>query len=228
MARSLRLHHELLLLALHDRKGTPAFGQMIHLGLGGAILTELLLEGRLRIVTEGGRRKKQFVEVVDARRMHDSALDAALARLASARRRASPQNTVSRIGGVKELRHLVARDLCRMGVLREAEQEILLLFRRRVYPTVDPAPERALIQRVKAALEGTAPLDERTAALVAVADVTHTLSAIYGRKERRALKARIRAVRDADVGSRAARQAIEAAAAAMTAAIVASSAAAAG
>lgn len=228
MSRHLRLHHELLLLALHDRKGTMAFGQMINLGLGGAILTELLLEGRARIVTEGARRKKDFVEVVDARPTHDAALDAALAKLSGAKRRASPSGTVSRIGNVKNLRHLVARDLCRRGILRETEQEVLLLFRRRVYPTVDPAPERALIQRVRAALEGTEPPSERTAALVAVADVTHALAAIYSRTERRALKNRIRAVRGADVGSQAARQAIEAAAAAMTAAIVASSAAAAG
>jgi golgi phosphoprotein 3 len=228
MSRSLRLHHELLLLALHDRKGTPAFGQMIHLGLGGAVLTELLLEERVRIVSEGGRRRKEYVEVVDTRRMHDLALDAALAKLSSAKRRATPQNTVSRIGGVKDLRHLVARDLCRMGILRETEQEILLLFRRRVYPTVDPAPERALVARVRAALEGSSSPDERTSALVAVADVTHTLAAIYDRRERKALKARIRAVRGADVGSRAARQAIEAAAAATTAAIVAANAAAAG
>lgn len=227
MSRRLRLHHELLLLSLHDRRGTQAFGQMINLGLGGAILTELLLEGRVRIVEEGSRRKKEFVEVVDTRPMHDLALDAALARLSAAKRRASPSGTVSRIGGVRNLRHLVARDLCRMGVLRETEQEILVLFRRRVYPTVDTGPERALIQRVRAVLAGTALPDERTAALVAVADVTKTLAAIYDRGERKALKDRIKAVRDADVGSRAARQAIEAAAAAMTAAIVAATTAAA-
>lgn len=221
MARVLRLHHELLLLALHDRKGTLAFGQMIHLGLGGAILTELLLEGRVRIVEEGGRRKKEFVEVVDRRRLHDSALDAALEKLASAKRRATPANTVSRIGQVKELRHLVARDLCRKGVLRETEQEILLLFRRRVYPTVDPSPERALVDRVRRALSGDAAPDERTAALIALADATSALGAIFDRKERKALKDRIRAVKDADVGSRAARKAVEAATAAVVASMVA-------
>ncbi len=224
MARVLRLHHEILLLALHDRKGTFAFGQMIHLGLGGAVLTELLLEGRVRIVEEG-RRKKEFVEVVDRRRLHDSALDAALDRLASAKRRATPANTVSRIGQVKELRRLVARDLCRKGVLRETEEEILLLFRRRVYPTVDPAPERALVERVRRTLEGEAPPNERTAALIALADATSLLGAIFDRKERKALKGRIRQLRDADVGSRAARQAVEAATAAVVASMVAVSAA---
>lgn len=228
MARVLRLHHELLLLALHDRKGTLAFGQMIHLGLGGAILTELLLEGRVRIVEAEGRRKKEFVEVVDRRGLHDSGLDAALQKLASAKRRATPATTVSRIGQVKGLRHLVARDLCRKGVLRETEEEILLLFRRRVYPTVDPAPERALVNRVRRTLSGEAPPEERTTALIALADATSTLGAIFDRKERRALKGRIRELRDADVGSRAARQAVEAATAALVASMAAATAASSG
>lgn len=48
-SRRLRLHHELLLLALHDKKGTLAFGQMQHIGLAGGLVAELLLAERIAI-----------------------------------------------------------------------------------------------------------------------------------------------------------------------------------
>lgn len=220
MTRHLRIHHELLLLALHDRKGTMAFGSMVELGLGGGILMELLQDGRVRIVDEGTRRKKEFVEVLDASPTYDSAMDAALKKLKGLKRRGNPSDTVTRIGHLTKLRALVARDLCRKGVLRETEQEILLLFRRKVYPTVDPGPETELVSRVRGALEGDGPVDDRTASLIAVADVTDALGAIYPRKDRKRLKARIREV-SASGGGAAARDAIEAARAAVTAAVTA-------
>jgi golgi phosphoprotein 3 len=220
MNDSLGIHHELLLLALHDRKGTHAYGQMVQIGLGGALLTELLLGERVRIVQEGSRRKKSFVEVVDASPTYDSAMDAALEKLKGLKRRGNPRDTVTRIGNVKKLRALVARDLCRKGVLRETEQEILLLFRRKVYPTVDPGPERELIARIRGALEGTGTVDDRTASLVAVADVTDTLGAIYPRKDRKRLKGRIKEVAASGEG-KATRDAVEAARAAVTAAVTA-------
>jgi hypothetical protein len=71
----------------------------------------------------------------------------------------------------------VARDLCRWGVLREDEQEILLFFRRRVYPTVDPRPERTLVTRVRKALDGEGTVDARTGSLISLADVTGSLAA---------------------------------------------------
>ncbi len=221
--KSLRLHHELLLLALHDEKGTLAFGEMIEYGLGGALLTELVLEGRASVVEAGGRRRKQLVELASTTTLRDAALDAALQKLAAAKRRASPGSAVTRIGGIRGLRALVATDLARRGILQESTQRVLLLFRRRVYPTLDPQPERAVIARVRKALEGTAVVDTRTAALIGLADATGSLSAIYKRAELRALRPRLKAIREADMGSQAAREAITA----VTTAIVVAAAAAA-
>jgi hypothetical protein len=226
MPRQLRLHHDLLLLALHDRKGTLAFGKMIDLGLGGAIMTELVLAERVRIVQEGTRRKKELVEVLDASSTGDAAMDAALEKLGEAKRRANPRQVVSRIGRLRGLRPLVARDLCRWGVLREDEQEILLFFRRRVYPTIDPRPERALVTRVRKALDGGATVDARTGSLIALADVTGTLAAIYDRKDRKRLKARIKNIAATSAAGTGTKQAVEAAQAAVVAAVAAASAAA--
>ncbi|MBT8403266.1 MAG: GPP34 family phosphoprotein [Gemmatimonadetes bacterium] len=234
MARApLRLHQELLLLALHDTKGTLAFGQMQHVGLGGGIFSELLLEERLRLVTEKrGRKEKTFVEVANRTRTREDVLDLALERLSAAKRRANPRDTVLRIARIKRLRHHVGLELVRRGVLRATEDEILLFFRRKVYPTLDPGPERALIERIRAALEDRdagAP-DGRTALLISLAHATGTLRALYDRKALKALKVRIEGlVAEAGEAGDATTAAIQAAqaAAATTAAVTAATAAAA-
>ncbi len=82
-------------------------------------------------------------------------------------------STVTRIAGIRGLRNLVAADLARRGVLQESKQQVLALFQRRVYPTLDPQPERALVARIRQTLEGSADPDARMAALVGLAEATN-------------------------------------------------------
>ena len=68
LSRDLRLHEEVLLLALRDKKGTiESRAGMYRFALGGAILAELLIEGRIAV--ESG--KKKLVEVTDPGPLHD-------------------------------------------------------------------------------------------------------------------------------------------------------------
>ena len=225
-SRRLRIHHELLLLALHDKKGTLAFGQMQNIGLAGGIFAELLIEGRIAIVDEPRRRKtRQLVQVVDATRFGEGVMDAGLRKLSEAKRRASPKDTVSRLGAMKKLRHDVGRELARLGVLRATEDQVLLFFKRRVYPTIDPGPERDVVGRIRDALEGDDAPDDRTALLIALAHGTRTLRAIYDRKTLKALKPRVEQLSaEAGAGAHAAGEAIRAAEAATVAAITAATA----
>ena len=223
--RRLLMHHELLLLALHDKKGTVAFGKMQHFGLAGAVLAELVLSERVRIVTERRRRKdRPLVEVVDPSRTGEAVLDAALSSLAGAKRRAAPAQAVGKIARVKGLRHEVARELVRRGVVRASEDQVLLFFTRRIYPTLDPGPERALVARIRDALEGPpGPVETPTAIVIALAQATGILQALYSRKELKALAPRIeRVMEEAGEGAEAAREAVQAA---ITAAVAATSAA---
>lgn len=222
--RTLRLHHELLLLALHDRKGTVAFGRMLHVGMAGAAFAELTFEGRVTIRTElrGRRKARQRVEVVSARRVGEEILDAALERLASARRPQSPSKAISRVAHIKRFHGRVAQELARKGVVRATEEDVLLFFRRKVYPTLDPGPERALVERIRAALEGGEVPDDRTALLIGIARPTGTLRALYDRRELRALKSRIEAVSEmAGTSGEAVDEAVRAASAAVVAATTA-------
>lgn len=224
MARALRLDHELLLLALHDKTGKHAFGSMLAVGLGGALFTELLLAGHLGIAKGAGRWNRDLVDVHGAPPRGTPLLAEAHERVAGKRRK-RPQAAVTAIAGLSGLRHRVAQELCRMGVLRETEDRILLLFRRRLYPTVDPGPERELIERLRRALTDSDDLDERTSALIALADVSGTLKAVATKAELKSWRPRIKAVRDGSAGGTAARDAVEAAHAAVAASIAATTAA---
>jgi hypothetical protein len=221
MADKLLLHHELLLLALADESGTVAFGDMLTIGLGGALFTELLLAERIGVVRDTGGFKRSWVEVRDRTPLGDALLDEALVTLASSKRRVQTSTAVSRLGNRRRLRHDVALALCARGILREDEQRILALFRRKVYPTVNPRPEQALVRRIRDVLDGGKTPDARTAALIGLAGLTNTLRAIYDRNTLRALKPRLKALAEQHAGSRAAKEAVAAAHAAVMAATVA-------
>lgn len=221
MARecALGLHHELLLLALRDHKGTTyTYGTYVQ-ALGGALLAELAAAGRVALVAE---RKKTFVELRDPRPLGDGILDEALARIAASRKRAQAATWVSRLAGLKKLKDRVALDLCRRGILRADEDTVLLIFRRRVYPEVDPRPERAVLERLRRAVFGeTGTPDARTLQLLSLADSVDLLPCLF---EKPRLKTRRRAVKALVAGEpfgQAVREVVQAQRAAATAAVVA-------
>src|SRR5690606_7678290 len=82
----LRLHEEVMLLALHDEKGTTGSGYVLS-ALGGALFAELVLEKRTAVVNEG---KRGLLEVRDRRTFGDPILDECLRRVQEAKRRAAP------------------------------------------------------------------------------------------------------------------------------------------
>ena len=78
----LTLYEEILLLALKDEEGTVAFGVMLSQALGGAILAELLLEGRL----ETTKDKSPKIKAVGRTPLGDPILDNALGLVRAAKK----------------------------------------------------------------------------------------------------------------------------------------------
>ena len=176
----LHLHEQVLLLALRDRKGTPEFrAGFHHLALGGAILAELALDGCIRV--EEGR--KAFVDAVPgAGRPRNEVLAEALEKVRGRKRRRRAAAWVQVFSSMKQLRHRTARGLCRRGILRQTDSSVLLVFSRRAYPTLDPGPERSLVERLRAGIAGDGDVDPALGVILGVAHATGMLRIHFERR----------------------------------------------
>lgn len=221
----LRLHERALLLALHDERGTIHRAGMYAYAVAGGLLAELLLEGRIELVER--KRGKPLVTVARATQVGDPVADELLERIRTAKRRAPLDRWVGRVAGSARLKHRVAVQLARKGVLRQEEERVLLLFRRKIYPEIDPAPERQLIASLREALLGDSDqVEQRTAILAVLGWHAGLLRSALDRKELKGRKQRVEALARGDAVADATKAAIAAVQAAATAAMIASSAAA--
>lgn len=202
-------HEQLMLLALRDEEGTLESKASMHsYALGGALLAELSAHGRISIEDT----KKALVDVANRQPLGEPVLDQCLERMADAKRRARASTWVQRFAGIKRLRHQVAKGLCRKGILRDDEDRVLLFFTRKVYPTIDPAPERELLRRIRDAVNGDSPnIDPELALVVTVANAGGLLRSHFDKALLRRRKARLEAIADGDLVGAATKRAIQAA-----------------
>lgn len=216
----LSLSEQILLLGLKDEGGTPESGSgMANLAFGGAVFGELLLLESVRLVDAEGRfqtgqRLEPTGQTVDA-----GPLRLALARINDSKPR-TPAHWCGVLGRSKELREAVALELCRRGVLRESEDKLLGLFRRKAFPTLDPTPEHTLLEIIEQTLEGTDPVEPLLALAITVAHQGGLLRLHFGGKALRGWKQRLKEVESEAAASDAA-DAVASAVAAVQAAVIA-------
>jgi hypothetical protein len=218
----LSLPEQILLLALRDEKGTVEHrAHMYSYALGGAILAELTLAGRIRI----GEEKKHVVDAAAPQALGDPLLEECRAAIAGAARRKSAKAWVSRFAGIRRLKHRVAESLCGKGILRNEDDQVLLIFTRKIYPVTDPEPERLLVERMREAIFGEAErLDPRTALVVALAHAADLLPIHFPKKELKRRKERLARIVEGDPIGGATQAVVQAVKAAVIAAVAASAA----
>jgi Golgi phosphoprotein 3 len=217
----LLLHERALLLALHDERGTIHRAGMYAYAVAGGLLAELLLAERIRLEERPGK-KKPLVAVVRATQTGDRLVDDVLTTIRTAKRKAPLEQWVSRVANTAKLKHRVARQLVQKGVLREEEDRVLLFFHRRVYPELDPGPEQALVDSLRAAVLGDDDdIDPRTAILAVLGWRAGLLRDVFDRKELKEGKDRLEALGRGDPVAGATQAAIDAVQAAMAAATIA-------
>ncbi len=208
MQNTLFLHEEIMLLALRDEEGTIASGTMYQYAIGAAMLAELLLSKRIEVEQSG---KRKLVNLVSTTPLGELLIDECLEKVISAKRRAVLQTWVSRFAGVKNLKHRVAQQLCRRGILRADEDKVLLLFTRKIYPEVNPVPERELIRRLEHAIfTDTRDIDPHTVVLLSLANSTGLLKVVFDKKKLKGRKARIEQIVNGEITGKAATEAIQA------------------
>lgn len=208
MQNTLFLHEEILLLALRDEEGTIASGTMYQYAIGAALLAELLLSKRIEVEQSG---KKKLVNLLSSTPFGEPLIDECLEKIGSAKRRAVLQTWVSRFAGIKDLKHRVAQQLCRRGILKADEDKVLLIFTRKIYPEVNPEPEKDLIRRLEHAIfTETRDIDPRTVVLLSLANSTGILKVFFDKKELKRRKARIKQIVNGEITGKAATEAIQA------------------
>ncbi len=219
MTTDLHLHEQLMLLALRDDKGTlESKATMYQYALGGAILAEMALHGKIRI----GSDNKKLVDLDDHRSFGEPVLDECLDLVATAKKRRRAANWVSKFGHLKRLRHRVAEGLCRRGILKNTEDSVLLIFTRKVYPTIDPGPERRLVENLRDAIfNDTATVEPETAIVASLANAIGLLPAHFDKRKLKGRKRRLERIAEGGLAGAATREAVQAAQAAAMAAIIA-------
>ena len=212
----LRLYDEIMLLALRDEKGTIETGAWYQQAVGGAVLAELVMEERLKIAHDG---KKSLVKVRSRHDVGDELLDEWLDRIAADKVR-NVEHWINKIAGTKDLKGRIARGLARRKILRVSEDKVLLFFSRKIYPEMDPEPERALRERLRSAvLSERGDVDARTSVLLALAKGTGLIELVFDKKERKRHERRIEAVIDGDACGAAVRDLVAATKVVMTAVV---------
>ncbi len=224
-APRLRLHEQVLLLALDDESGRllPAASHC-NFGLSAALLAELLLERRIEL----DPARSEFVELRSEAPTGDGVLDEVLGRIAASRRRRRLRTWVSNLSNLRKLKDRIGEGLCRRGILERRDGRFLFVHWVS-YPTRDPLPEYAVIDRLRLAVFDDSPaLDERTMILLALAYHTYLLRVRFGTAELRRRDRQIReTIANAPI-SAALRRAIEEMNAAVAACVVAVAAASSG
>jgi hypothetical protein len=205
---SLRLYEEILLLELDDEKGTTPLDSSLALGMGGAMLAELVMTGHLAIDQD---KKKHVHRVVGARRLSDPILAEALALVKAAKKPKKAQDWVQKFSGMKDLKNRVARGLVKKGVLKEGTDKVLLVFSRTIFPESNPGPERELRQRLEQAIfTDTRDVAPETIVILSLAKATGLIKKLFDKKELKARKQRIEDLASGQVVGKATKEAIEA------------------
>jgi golgi phosphoprotein 3 len=225
-ATPLRIHEEILLLALDDDKGKVEgrASSTLAYALAGAAVAELCLSGAVSLKHE---RNKVFLQANATGGTRDPILDDLLGMIRVAKRRKQAKDWIASMARKPQLRHRVADELAKKGIVERVEGKLLLLFPTRRYPETDPRPERLITERLREAIfEDAASIDDRTAVLVSLAHAAKLLPIKFPKRDLRRRKAHIEAITRGQAAGNATRAAIEAAEA-LSAAIAASTAAAA-
>lgn len=208
MPGTLFLHHEVLLLVLHPARGTIARGTQYQYAIGGAVLAELLLNRRITIRQ---LRKQQLVEAVNTEPLGEPLVDRCLEKIKDTRGAISLPTWISRVAGIKNLRDHVAQQLCKRDILKAKTGRTMLIFRRNIYPQIDPEPKKELVERLKNAIFTDAiHLDPRTTILLSITSGTSVLRAVFDREELNKRQERIEQIVGEEIVGKAITEAIKA------------------
>jgi hypothetical protein len=200
-----------LLLLTNDTSGQLAVpAAHADAALGGAVLAELALLGKVGLSDEADGGKPGRLVVGDPSPPGDAVLDAALETVL-AHRGKKPSAVIRPLG--KHLRQILHERLAAAGVLRAQQARILGIFPAHRWPALDTSHEEQVRQQLAGALTGQAAPDSRAAALIALLHALNCEHKVIDPRQyglsRRQLRARAAEIATGSWASAAVRQVIE-------------------
>ncbi|MFE7096313.1 GOLPH3/VPS74 family protein [Streptomyces erythrochromogenes] len=162
MGTTITLAEEIMLLSLDDESGAVRQRQAVAPALAGAILLELVLAERVSI-------SGKHLELRSTEPTGEPLLDDRLRLMETWLRRLSRRRVADWL--MKDYMKATSPVLERLGergLVAEQVRKVLGVFPQRRYPEVDGTVERALRERLAAAVLGNAQPDDRTAGLIAL------------------------------------------------------------
>lgn len=173
MQNDLLIVEELMLLLLHDEGVAIAGAGTLHYTLGGAVLVELALQGRIAHDDSrslNGPRVRQAGEGD----LEDPLLQAAYDKVAEKDRRVQPLI----LALSEDLRVQLLERLESRGLIRKEESRFLGVFRTTRWPAEDERHEAELRERIGAVLVDGQEPDPHTAAVIALLSASGAMYAV--------------------------------------------------
>ncbi len=187
----LTLPERLLLISIDNRRTARDPKSSLGHALAGAALSELLLAGQLR-------HDDGWVVAAAASPTGDALLDEVLAEVTGEERSRTLKwwvhRLASRHGGRKPVRDRLIDQLTERGVLARGERRVLGLVPVATHPVADPASAERARAAIAEVLLGRQELDQLTAALVALVQVSGLVDVCVPDAERRAARRRARQI----------------------------------
>jgi len=183
----LNLIDKLILLALDDDKGTFAAEPMaVQYGLAGAVILELFLQERIKIVD-----KK--VVIKNRTRIGDDLLDGFVKTIANSKRERTLMHWVQTFGNkVRDIKKQTLNKLITKGILTKREEKFLWVFNNDKYPTSNVKPENTLRKRLYQIIENNQNPEVDELMLISLIDTCKLNRVVYGKQREKNFRKNIK------------------------------------
>ncbi len=210
----LTLPEQLLLLALHDEKGTILSTASISIkyGLAGAVIMELALREKVVI------RDKKLVLINDSY-TGDNVLDEAMTQIKKLGKGKNAGYWVNKLQNIK-IQELILDRLVDKGILKTEEHKILWIFDSPHYPMKDSEEELGIREQIRRIVLHKDIAEARVAVLIGLVNACRLTNEIFSKEERKEAKKRIKEIIDNDLIAKAVADTVVAIEAALMVAIM--------
>lgn len=190
----LTLPEQLLLIALHDEKGTilSTASISIRYGLAGAVIMELALHEKLEI------RDKKLILINDSY-IGDNVLDEAISQIKTIDKAKNAGYWINKLSGKIKVQELLLSRLVEKGILKMEEHKIFWIFDSPHYPMKDSGEESEVREKIRRIVLHKDIADTRIAVLIGLVNACRLTNEIFSKDERKEAKTRIKEIIENDI-----------------------------